>query len=256
MVKTYSKKKDGNIKLTPNFSVWEFACNDGTDTILIDTDVVNSLQKDLRNLAIVLKIVIASGYRTVAYNQKIGGSATGPHTQGKAVDFTVYDKNNKIIPAKYICCYLQDLGYLRIEQISANNTHFDLNWSTTKMRLTKTGQVNGKNTYQDIGDFYTYNKCTKEEVYKALGLNAPTNSPTKFNSTRVLKKGLKGDDVKQLQKELIARGYKLIGGADGVFGNSTFDNLKQFQKAQKMKSIDGMAGPEVSRYLNWLYNGK
>jgi hypothetical protein len=37
MLIQYSLAKDGNKKLSANFSVKEFKCNDGSDTILIDT---------------------------------------------------------------------------------------------------------------------------------------------------------------------------------------------------------------------------
>ena len=38
-VKTYSKSKNGNLKLSENFCVKEFACKDGSDTLKIDLDV-------------------------------------------------------------------------------------------------------------------------------------------------------------------------------------------------------------------------
>ena len=48
MVKTYSLKKDGSKKLSQNFTVSEFACKDGSDKVLIDTTLVDVLQK-IRN---------------------------------------------------------------------------------------------------------------------------------------------------------------------------------------------------------------
>ena len=48
MVKVYSKKKDGLKYLEDNFRVQEFACNDGSDNILIDTTLTSILQM-LRN---------------------------------------------------------------------------------------------------------------------------------------------------------------------------------------------------------------
>ena len=43
-VKVYSVKKDGNLKLSPNFIVREFRCIDGTDEVLIDLELVKLLQ--------------------------------------------------------------------------------------------------------------------------------------------------------------------------------------------------------------------
>ena len=50
MIKTYSKARDGNTKLSENFRVGEFACKDGTDLIRIDLALVSILQR-IRNWA-------------------------------------------------------------------------------------------------------------------------------------------------------------------------------------------------------------
>ena len=44
MVKTYSVKSQGNVKLSSNFTVKEFACKDNSDSVLIDTAFVDVLQ--------------------------------------------------------------------------------------------------------------------------------------------------------------------------------------------------------------------
>ena len=45
-IQAYSKKKDGNKKLSANFRVREFACTDGSDPIFIDTDLVKILHHE------------------------------------------------------------------------------------------------------------------------------------------------------------------------------------------------------------------
>ena len=87
MVIKYSKAKDGNKKLSDNFTVGEFACRDGSDLILIDTELVKILQKirDRFDTA----VTINSAYRTAAYNKKIGGVAGSQHTLGTAADITL-----------------------------------------------------------------------------------------------------------------------------------------------------------------------
>lgn len=58
----------------------------------------------------------------------------------------------------------------------------------------------------------------------------------------VLKKGSKGEQVKTLQRLLLAFGYKLGGyGADGSFGNATDADVRAFQKAKGL-SVDGCVG--------------
>lgn len=80
--------------------------------------------------------------------------------------------------------------------------------------------------------------------------------PDKFNLTRLLKKGCKGNDVKELQKELMKRGYD-VGkcGIDGKFGNDTQKAVKNYQKDNKL-IIDGVVGKNTAHSLDWLYKGK
>ena len=87
MVKTYSKRKSGNAKLSANFLVKEFACNDGSDTILIDTELVTLLQKIRNHFG--KPVTITSAYRTPSYNAKVGGVRNSYHTQGIAADIVV-----------------------------------------------------------------------------------------------------------------------------------------------------------------------
>lgn len=87
MVKTYSLKADGNTKLSDNFSVSEFACKDGSDTILIDSELVEILQK-IRN-HFKAPLIITSAYRHKEYNKKIGGVSNSRHIKGEAADICI-----------------------------------------------------------------------------------------------------------------------------------------------------------------------
>ena len=61
----------------------------------------------------------------------------------------------------------------------------------------------------------------------------------------VLRKGAKGDNVKALQILLIGRGYSCGSyGADGDFGNATYNAVKAYQK-DKGLSVDGVCGPKT-----------
>lgn len=86
-VKTYSKKTDGAKMIAPNFQIKEFACKDGSDTILIDFDLVVLLQAIRDHFG--KSVVITSGYRTAAYDKKVGGTGSGYHTKGQAADISV-----------------------------------------------------------------------------------------------------------------------------------------------------------------------
>ena len=86
-VKTYSLKKDGDKKLSDNFKVKEFRCNDGSDEVLIDTKLIEVLQKIRDEFK--RPVIINSGYRTVSYNKKIGGASSSFHCKGNAADISV-----------------------------------------------------------------------------------------------------------------------------------------------------------------------
>lgn len=86
-VKTYSVSRDGSKKLGANFTVREFACNDGSDTVLISEELVTLLQRIRDHFG--KAVVINSGYRTSAYNKKIGGATKSQHVLGTAADITV-----------------------------------------------------------------------------------------------------------------------------------------------------------------------
>lgn len=70
----------------------------------------------------------------------------------------------------------------------------------------------------------------------------------KYNLTRTLRKGSKGNDVKKLQKEV---GTK----ADGIFGKNTRTAVIKFQKNNKL-TADGIVGKNTAHALGWTYKGK
>ena len=73
----------------------------------------------------------------------------------------------------------------------------------------------------------------------------PTTTPA-----RVLKKGMTGESVRQMQEALISLGY-LDDAADGSFGQKTYDALVMFQAVNSL-SADGIAGQQT---LGTLYGG-
>lgn len=81
--------------------------------------------------------------------------------------------------------------------------------------------------------------------YKVTG-NASVPVSTIPSST-VLKKGMKGAEVKQLQQALTNKGYS-TKGIDGIFGAATESAVKKFQKDKKL-TADGIAGPATKKAL-------
>ena len=83
-VQTYSMRTDANTNVSEHFKVREFACNDGSDTVLIDDALVERLER-IRGV-FGSGITITSGYRTPSYNAAVGGAASSQHTKGTAAD--------------------------------------------------------------------------------------------------------------------------------------------------------------------------
>ena len=125
-------------------------------------------------------------------------------------------------------------------------------------------------------DFYvkgvsynTLNKYVNNMPYKHYKYNisgsvmhydiTPPEYVDKYNLTRLLKPGSRGEDVKELQRELQKRGYNLGSyGVDGVFGTKnsfTSKAVKAFQKSQKLYA-DGIVGKNTAHALGWLYKNK
>ena len=101
-IKAYSKKKDGNKKVSTNFRVKEFACTDGSDPIFVDTELVNVLQKIRTHFG--KSVTITSAYRTPTKNKACGGQTYSQHLYGKAADIKV-----KGVTPKKVAAYAEKL---------------------------------------------------------------------------------------------------------------------------------------------------
>lgn len=125
-VKTYSVAKNGNTYLSTNFRVREFACNDGSDTVLISDELVALLQKIRDHFG--RATVINSGYRTASYNQKIGGASKSQHIQGTAADIVVSGVDPLAV-AQYAEFLMPESGGIGVYQTF---THVDVRTSRSR----------------------------------------------------------------------------------------------------------------------------
>lgn len=90
---------------------------------------------------------------------------------------------------------------------------------------------------------------TKGHTAVALGNGAKAGSETVSVAhklgDRILKNGMTGDDVKELQEMLISLDYECgVWGADGDFGDATQIAVERFQTAHDCM-VDGEVGPET-----------
>lgn len=72
--------------------------------------------------------------------------------------------------------------------------------------------------------------CADDDVFPSLSF--------------MLKRGDEGYAVEILQAGLIYRGYDILGGVDGIFGQYTEDALKAYQENNEL-IVDGKAGTET-----------
>lgn len=87
--RVYSRKTDGNTYLTKNFQVKEFACQDGSDPVIIN-DLLPFICQAVRNW-FGYAFTPNSAYRTPAHNKAVSGADGSYHTYGLAVDIPAYD---------------------------------------------------------------------------------------------------------------------------------------------------------------------
>ena len=89
------------MKLTENFTREEFDCRDGTK---VPAELMPNITKLAGQLQILRdnlgeSIYINSGYRSPAYNKRIGGVSNSQHVLGKAADITCKSKTPKQLAA-------------------------------------------------------------------------------------------------------------------------------------------------------------
>lgn len=102
LIKAYSRAREGNVKLAPNFKASEFRCKDNSDVIFVAPALVDILQniRDHYGKA----VYINSAYRTPSYNKKVGGATYSQHLYGTAADIHI----NGVKP-KDLAAYIETL---------------------------------------------------------------------------------------------------------------------------------------------------
>jgi hypothetical protein len=214
-IKNYSKKRDGNIQLTANFKLFEFASKDGADELPLSMQLIGILQRMRDKCG--KPITINSGYRSPAHNAKIGGAKDSQHMKGTAADLTV----SGMTPFQVACL---------AEEVFAE-------FGVTVGGI---GQYDKqKFTHIDVRTSSKW-RCEVDKNKNLTGFWADGKAPTTAKLT--LWRGSKGADVKTLQNALIKAGLPLPKyGADGDFGEETQTAVVAFQKARGLK-VDGIVG--------------
>ena len=97
----------------------------------------------------------------------------------------------------------------------------------------------------DVSETKSTNKKVKSK---------PTTFQDLLDGRRTIRKGQKGDVVRDIQRMLVTLGYTLGNtgpkgdGVDGDFGNKTKLAVENFQDNNDLKGIDGIVGEEAARF--------
>ncbi|MBR6581250.1 MAG: peptidoglycan-binding protein, partial [Ruminococcus sp.] len=148
---TYFNSND-TTQLTKHFKVSEFRCKcGGSHQTKLNVALVYKLE-ELMGVIGADKAIVSSGYRCSKHDINVGGSGSGQHTYGNAVDICFYDKNGKVISTKIVSCRAQDLGFTGIANINKNYTYIHLDVRTSGKYYGN--EIYGYNTVTN--DFYAY----------------------------------------------------------------------------------------------------
>lgn len=151
-------------RISPHFTLGEFACKDGSDLVKYSTRLLQLLE--LLRAYGGFTVVINSGYRTASYNRSINGASRSQHIVGTAADISV-KKDGKTVDAALICCLCQLLDFPGIGYISPRSLHVDARASGTYRGDERKGYRN------NVNDFFEYFNITKEDV-EALRVESKT----------------------------------------------------------------------------------
>lgn len=212
------------IKVSDHFYSTEFDCHgSGCCTQTIVNEKLPIILEQIR-AHFNAPITITSPYRCLTHNRRVGGAAGSRHSKGDAADIVV-----KGVAPRKVAQYAESIGILGIGLYETKNDGYFVHIDTRDYKSFWYGQ-----SERSMTTFGTY-----------TGGTSGANSQNTTNLDTILNVGDRGYAVKALQEKLIRLGYSCGSyGADGVFGNSTFNAVLKFQRANSL-GADGIAGSQT-----------
>lgn len=214
-VHSYSLKESGSKRFLINgvrssFLLKEFRCKDGSDSVLLDSGLVELLQKVREHFG--KAVSVTSAYRTPSYNRSVNGATSSYHIKGQAADFTVTGISNREV-AKF----LQGIGAkgIGLYDYTGGFVHVD-----TRDKKYYWQQDSRNSKYYGVSTFGAV------EVYIVKGQPVAT---VRYND--------RNEYVRLLQQELGV-------DPDGIFGAKTEEAVRVFQQTHGL-AVDGVAGPKT-----------
>jgi hypothetical protein len=247
-VTTYNRQTQGDVQLSPNFKVREFAsARDPSPTLKIDSRLVGALQLIREHFG--LPVTVASGYRSPAHNKAINGATNSQHMQGTAADIKI--RGVTVLDLAMLCegilKFLKIPGGIGIYGSQTGDTGASGNWvhidvRATRARWEKTATTGNRQISVFGWTPAPYPKAAQKTIPPQS--SPPSLTPAPNSQTRpVLRRGSTGEAVRELQTILIRKGFPLPrSGVDGVFGQETEAAVWAFQ-AEHARPVDGIVGP-------------
>ena len=105
--------------VSPHFKAKEFQSKDGSEYLLIATELIEILEKIRSHFN--APVIINSGYRTPSWNSKVNGAGNSYHCKGMAADIVV-KRHSSLEVAKYADSIMKQGGIIKY----SNFTHIDV----------------------------------------------------------------------------------------------------------------------------------
>lgn len=218
--KYYTKGKA--VKISDHFYSTEFDCHgSGCCTQTKVNDRLPVHLEMIRN-HFNSPVTITSPYRCEIHNSRIGGAVGSRHSRGDACDIVV-----KGVPPRTVAQYCESIGILGIGLYETKD--------------------DGYFVHIDERDYKSFWYGQSEQPRTTFGTSQNSYTPSVIPNNNsvldtILNIGDSGQAVKSLQEKLIKLGYSCgAWGADGDFGNDTYQAVRKFQEAVKI-GVDGIAG--------------
>ena len=226
-------KKGQPVKVSDHFYSTEFDCHGSgcCSQTIVNEKLIEYVEK-IRN-HFNAPVTITSPYRCPTHNSSptVGGATGSRHTKGDAADIVV-----KGVTPKTVAQYAESIGILGIGLYETAKDGYFVHIDTRDYRSFWYGQAQqGKTTF----GVYNGNMASANNTGVANTLDT------------ILNLGDIGSAVKTLQEKLIRLGFSCgESGADGDFGQNTYDAVKKFQKAIGGLGVDGVAGYQTLAALD------
>lgn len=191
-------------KVSKHFEAKEFACKDGSNSLLLDKDILSILERFREYVE--APVTINSAYRTKSWNKVQGGASNSYHLYGRAFDIPYKSTYKNLTNVDMMCKFFNTLG---LKGIIKYPTFVHIDTRTTKYHANNSG------THLSFGT---------------------VNIPFKGN----LKNGSNNIYVGIMQYKLKMLGYN-IGNADDIFGTKTEESVRKFQENNGL-AVDGICG--------------